>query len=303
MNIETPKLLNLFKNFKSLTLNCDVDISKLSTMKLKSQGHFGVIEGLDELPSIIETLNQNKILYRMIGWGANQILPEDARDRVYIKLKAPDDPLQFFNQVKESYLLPASLGLNVLVSQALKFGFRGWEVLTGIPASLGGATYMNAGTKFGDISSIINSVYLLDRNGKKRKLNKSSESFSYRKNNFVLEGEIITEVEIVHSGLDKKNISNMINEYMEYRKKTQPLQSNNCGCIFKNMGGVSAGKIIQDAGLKGVSVGGMRVSTLHGNFLENTGGATAKEFWELVSLIQEKVKSYCGKEFELEINS
>jgi UDP-N-acetylmuramate dehydrogenase len=302
MKIEIPALIKILSEFKSIDQYFDVDISKLSTMRLKSIGHYIIINQEDEIPHIIQALCENKINYKMIGWGANQILKNDARDTLYVKLKPPENPNEFIKEELESYLLPASLGLNTLVSKAIQLGFKGWEVLTGIPASLGGACYMNAGTKYGDIASIINRVYIVDEHGKQKIISTDNKSFSYRKNNFLKEREVITKIEIFHHGIDKKNIPQKINEYMEYRKMTQPLKSNNCGCIFKNMDNQSAGKIIQDLGLKGLQVGGMRVSQLHANFLENAGNATYEDFWNLVARIQDKVEEKFGKKFELEIN-
>lgn len=177
----------------------------------------------------------------------------------------------------------------------------GWEVLTGIPASVGGAAYMNAGTKFGDFSQIIKCVSVMNVYGEIRTEQIKSSSYSYRKNSFVAPNEVITQVEVMHHGIDEIKIPSLIRDYLDYRKKTQPLKSNNCGCVFKNPPGKSAGQIIDQLGLKGLSVGDMRVSTLHGNFLENTGSATASDFWNLVKEIQDVVKSKTGENFELEI--
>jgi UDP-N-acetylmuramate dehydrogenase len=303
MNIDTQQLSKILLPFKKTEKFLEGDISKLSTMRLKSVGHYIVVDLDEHLPELLQALTENKIFYRMIGWGANQILKEDARDTLYIKIKPPKDPQAYIEKIEEKYILPASFPLNVMVSKAMSFGFSGWEVLTGIPASLGGATYMNAGTKYGDIASIIGSVFVTNSKGVEREVIIDSKSFSYRKNHFIEIGDVITKVGIKNMGIDKVTIPPKIHEYMEYRKKTQPLQSFNCGCIFKNMDGVSAGKIIQDVGMKGAKVGGMRVSTLHGNFLENEGSGTAHDFWNLVELIQKKVKDKFGRELELEVNS
>jgi len=303
MNIDTQQLSKILLPFKKTEKFLDGDISKLSTMRLKSVGHYVLVDLEEHLSELIQALTENKIFYRMIGWGANQILKEDARDTLYIKLKPPTNPQGFIQKIEDKYILPASYPLNVMVSKAMYFGFLGWEVLTGIPASLGGATYMNAGTKFGDIASIIGSVFVTSAKGVEREVFINSESFSYRKNYFIKTGDIITKICIKNLGIDKVNIPSKIQEYMDYRKKTQPLQSFNCGCIFKNMDGVSAGKIIQDLGIKGLKVGDVRVSTLHGNFLENEGSGAAQDFWKLVELIQNKVREKFGRELELEVNS
>lgn len=113
---------------------------------------------------------------------------------------------------------------------------------------------MNAGTKFGDISNIIESVLITRSDGYKKEYLLLNE-YSYRKNHFVQAGDVITHIEIKNLGINLKDVAQKITDYMDYRKKTQPLQSSNCGCIFKNMDGVSAGKIIDDLGLKGTRVG------------------------------------------------
>lgn len=303
MNIDTQHLIKVLEPFKKIEQHFNVDISNLSTMRLKSIGHYVLIDTEEDLPGFIQALNENKFVYRMIGWGANQIIPEDARNILYVKIRPPANSQKLIETLEESYLLPASMGLNLLISAALKFGFQGWEVLTGIPASLGGAAYMNAGTKYGEIASIIQSVHIINTNGIERELIIDQTSYSYRTNHFIKPGEVINKVRVKNAGIDLKVVTKNITEYMDYRKKTQPLKSNNCGCIFKNMDGVSAGKIIQDLGLKGLRVGGIRVSPLHANFLENEKDGTASEFWDLVNIIQQKVKDQFGRELELEINS
>lgn len=301
--MEIDSLRRQLQSLQSVKSYFDQDISHLSTMRLKSRGHYITISKYDEIEMVLQILRENKIEYKLIGWGANQILPKDASKWVYLKLLPPTPESEYFKNESDPFVLPAGLGLNTLITVALKRGYVGWEVLTGIPASVGGATYMNAGTKFGDISSIIYAVEILDKTGLKRKVVKDKHTFGYRKNFIINKGDIITHVHFIHHGINVEAVSKNITEYMDYRKKTQPLQSNNCGCIFKNMNNISAGKIIDELNLKGVCVGPLKISTVHGNFIENTGGGTADQFWELVSIIQEKVKEKTGKEFELEICS
>lgn len=302
MKIDTLAVSKILSDFKKSECHFDVDITRLSTMKLKSQGHYLVVDH-EELSNVIQALCENKIPFKMIGWGANQILPLDAREVLYVKIRPPGNPQEIITKIKDTFILPASLGVNVLVASALKLGFIGWEVLTGIPASLGGASFMNAGTKYGEIAKIIKNIYIINNEGKEYKVSITKDSYSYRKNNFLKPHEVISKIEIQHFGIDQKITAQKITEYMDYRKKTQPLQSNNCGCIFKNMDGISAGKIIDELGLKGFQVGGMRISHLHGNFLENIGNSTDQEFWQLVNFIQEKVERKFNRKLELEISN
>jgi len=203
----------------------------------------------------------------------------------------------------EEYELPASVGLNLLTGHALKFGNMGWEAMTGVPASLGGAIYMNAGTTQGEMAPLVKRVRLMDGAGKIREIKTSKDDFSYRKNHFVRAGEIIVGATLGQQGFDP-GLPEKIKAYQELRKQTQPLATKNCGCVFKNFSPTrQAGRLIDLTGLKELSVGALRVSPRHANFMENGGGASAEDFEQLVALINQQMLLHWGVEFELEVKA
>jgi UDP-N-acetylmuramate dehydrogenase len=275
------------------------DLTSYTTFKLKSVGDLVIVKSIPALQELLILLNNYKKTYLIVGWGANQILPEKCED-IVLHLKFPFDA-EYLNEQKDHYFLPASLGLNHLTSHAVKFGLKGWEVFTGIPASLGGAVYMNAGTNLGEIGDLIKSVLLVTPGGDLRRQIITPDSFSYRRNHFVYPGEVIVEVEMIHMGSELA-IPQRIKDYLDYRRRTQPLATKNCGCVFKNpMKDMPAGKLIDLLHLKGVGTSELRISPCHGNFMENLGVAHWEDFNKLVDVINFYADHFYGIEFELEV--
>jgi UDP-N-acetylmuramate dehydrogenase len=286
-------------NIPDCTFLEDTDLTSYTTMRLSSRGDLVEVRSLESLRKLLPTLSRSQKEYLVIGWGANQILPP-ACSAVLIHLDLPFDPT-YLDQVKTEYELPASVGLNTLTAHAVRHGLSGWEVFTGIPASLGGAIYMNAGTNLGEIGSLIKSVQVVNAKGELREEMIGPGSFSYRKNHFVRSGDVIVGAKIFHRGIDQ-SISQKIKDYLEYRKRTQPLATKNCGCVFKNPHReLQAGRLIDLIGLKGFTMGGLRISPKHANFIENSGGSNWDQFEALVKVVQSHMDDFYGIEFELEV--
>ena len=293
-------LVTTLSSVEGLECRFATDLTALSTFRMQSRGDLVLVRELTALQALLKILVQEKRSWRPLGWGANQVLAPVETD-LLIKLDLPLDA-SVLAEARDEYVLPASLGLNLLTAHAMKFGTRGWEALTGIPASLGGALYMNAGTALGEIAPLVKSVRLMSSEGVREEAIQA-DSFSYRKNHFVRPGEIIIGATLRHLGLDP-TLPEKIRQYQEYRKNSQPLTSKNCGCVFKNASkSKQAGRLIDLTGLKGLSVGALRVSHKHANFMENTGGASADEFFELARLINQQMQLHWGVEFELEVKA
>ena len=285
-------------------LNIDIDLTSYSTLRLISRGHLAHVKSIAALQDLIAWCQQKQIHYVLIGWGANTLIRENCLSFLYIKLELPFNESESFSHVKDSYYLPASLGLNTLVKQAKLLGLKGWEVLTGIPASLGGALFMNAGTKYGEIASIVETVDVLTASGSIKTWeikNFSDKYFAYRKNLFLAENEIIIGASLFHHGVDVSEVNHRIDEYLEYRKRTQPLATKNCGCVFKNPLPEQAGKLIDELGLKGFEMGGLRISSVHANFIENIGPAKYSDFIKLVNYIKLEILKKKNIELEMEV--
>jgi UDP-N-acetylmuramate dehydrogenase len=277
----------------------NIDLTSFTTFKLTSRGDLIEIKTVKALQKLLPLLHQHQKEYLVVGWGANQILPAVCTSYI-LHLDFSFDS-EYLSVARDSYILPASLGINQLTGHAVKFGLKGWEVFTGIPASLGGAIYMNAGTNLGEIGALVQSVRLVTPKGEVREEKITAQSFSYRHNHFVAPGEVIVEATLTHLGLDQE-IPEKIKSYLEYRKKSQPLATKNCGCVFKNpMKELQAGRLIDLLGLKGLTIGNLRISPKHANFMENLGGANWDQFSALLGVIQFEMDLFYGIEFELEV--
>lgn len=291
-------LIQKIRSIPDVELIVDTSLAKYTTIKLEATGTITIVKSVKALKNLLQCLTSNSMNYHILGWGSNQILL-NTQNVIFINLKFDFDR-NYLKSLKKEYRLPASVPLNILTSHAQKFGLKGWEVFTGIPASIGGAIFMNAGTGLGEIGPLVKEVTLLKADGEIEILKKEQLKFSYRKNHFVNKGDIIIEVVIENQGIDP-NIGEKIKNYLQYRKSSQPLASKNCGCVFKNYDNQHrAGHFIDLIGLKGLEINELCVSHLHANFFENKNKATANDFCKLVDLMQEELLLQTGIKFELE---
>ncbi len=297
----------LFKNFNikdSIIFEENKDLTKYSTMKLSAFGDLITVKNLEGLKQTLKLLTTNNINYRVLGWGANILLPTQSTTP-YIQLDFDYDK-KIFDKANSEYLLPASISLATLTSHANRYGLKGWEVFTGIPASLGGAIFMNAGTNLGEIGSVVTEVYLVDKFGTERLIKIDNNSFSYRKNNFINAGDVIYQARLIHFGIDEL-ISKKIKEYLEMRMRTQPLKEATCGCIFKNFENRErsvtclAGKFIDIMGLKGLTYKNLQVSLKHANFMENKGDSTSEDVLVFINMLKTEMLLQYGISFETEV--
>lgn len=293
-----------FINHPDVLVELDKDLQKYSTMRLKAKGDLLTVKTVEALSFLIGELYKRNIQYHILGWGANVLLPE-VSPIPYIQLDFNFDRA-LLNEAQKSYSLPASVSLATLTSHANKFGLRGWEVFTGIPASLGGAIYMNAGTNLGEIGSIIKDVTVVDKTGQVKVIPITKDSFSYRKNHFVNPGDVIVWATLFHNG-ESPEISQKIKSYLEMRTKTQPLKEWTCGCVFKNHQDFErdltcrAGLFIDIIGLKGLTIGNLRVSPKHANFMENAGESTKEDVLQMIDVLKKELKLHTGISFETEV--
>lgn len=296
------RLKAILASFPSILLEEGKDLTKLSTMRLKAIGNLITVKSVEDLKQLLPALKNEKIGYRMLGWGANQLLPKES-EIPYITLSLPFDKT-YLDEVRDLYELPASVSLSIMSSHAVKNGLKGWEVFTGIPASLGGAIFMNAGTNLGEICSIIKEVTLVTSTGELKVEIINKESFSYRKNHFVEIGDVIVGAKLVHLG-QSPEITNQIKEYLALRNRTQPLKESTCGCIFKNYNKSSeicrAGMFIDIIGLKGFTHKDIQISPKHANFMVNLGDSNLDDISKTIDIVKKELMLQYGVEFETEV--
>jgi UDP-N-acetylmuramate dehydrogenase len=296
-------LLDL-NSIDGVTVEIGKDLKKFSTMRLDAVGDLITVKNVEALKKVTKSLTENNIDYRVLGWGANMLLPPTAT-KPYLQLDFEFDRTVFDNP-RDEYILPASVSLASLTSHANKFGLKGWEVFTGIPASLGGAIFMNAGTNLGEIGTLIKEVNLITKDGEEKLIKIDGKSFSYRQNHFVKPGDVIYQARLIHFGIDEA-ISKKIREYLDMRTRSQPLKEWTCGCVFKNHQdldrGVTcrAGQFIDIMGLKGFTYKNLRISPKHANFMENSGESSYEDVLMMINILQKEMKLQTGVSFATEV--
>ena len=206
--------------------------------------------------------------------------------------------IQFLNKSDIEYCVIGN-GSNLLVSDK---GIRGVVIqLSGIPGSVGGAVRMNAGAYGGEIKDIIVSADVLDRSGRLISLSRDELELGYRTSCIAAMDYIVVSAVFRLQKGDTDTIKALIKELAVKRRAKQPLEYPSAGSTFKRPQGFFAAKLIEDAGLKGVSVGGAMVSEKHSGFVVNTGNATAKDVCMLTDMVKDKVKQQSGVDLELEV--
>lgn len=240
----------------------------------------------ESLKDAIDYLKKNNIKYKIFGNGSNILASDDTYEGVIIKLS------NLNNMVINGDVLEVESGYNfsLLCNKMSKEGYTGFEFGCGIPGSVGGSVYMNAGAYLHSISDVILKVLVLDKDLNIKELDKSLLDFSYRHSIFQNSNYIILKAYFKLEKGNKKEIRDLISERKERRKNTQPLEYPSAGSVFRNPQDKYAGKLIEDCGLKGKIYGGAMISDKHANFIINKENATSEDILYLMNLVQRKVK-------------
>ncbi|HLE10218.1 MAG: UDP-N-acetylenolpyruvoylglucosamine reductase [Bdellovibrionales bacterium RIFOXYD12_FULL_39_22] len=287
-----------------ISIEKEISLTDYSTMRLRSQGTIVKIKSKEALIQVIQKLAKHQIKYLVIGNGSNLLLKE-VEPSPLLKLEFPFER-KILETVSLSYNLPAAIHLSLLVKAAMSLGLKGWEALAGIPASLGGAVAMNAGTALGEICQIVEMVKIINSKGEEKVLNVSPVDFKYRGNNFLQEGDVIYEVTLKHLGIEA-SLKDTILHYLQKRTAEQPLDKKTCGSVFKNIKseGVTcaAGHYIDIMGMKGFSKNGISVSSKHANFFENEEGGTYSDMVSMMEYVRGELYLQFGKRFDPEVKS
>ncbi len=255
----------------------------------------------EEIKYALDEVRSANLSYILLGCGTNLLVKDGGIEGVVISTKKALDGLEIFVEGEKIRLFAeCGVRLSTIVSEVSNAGGKGIECLAGIPGNLGGALKTNAGTKEGSISQFVREITVYDEKGRERVIPSEELNFSYRKLSIPRKWAILSatlEFEKIFPELAKEKVK----EIIERRMKTQPLNLPSAGCIFKNPKGESAGKIIDELGLKGMRVRGARISPVHANFIVNEGNAKASDVLALIDAVQKKVKEEMGISLELEI--
>lgn len=251
------------------------------------------------LLSGIRAIKAENVPYRVIGRGSNLLVRDGGIRGVVIKMGDGFDHLEITDNVVR---VGAGYSFIKLATVVGKTGRTGLEFAGGIPGTVGGAVYMNAGAHGSDVSRVLQSAEILFDDGELAILSKEELNFSYRTS--ILQRErrgICLEATFQLKHKDRKDVVLEMATHKEYRRKTQPLQLPSCGSVFRNPTPYSAGQLIEEAGLMGYRVGDAQVSLLHANFIVNLGSASASDVLTLIEHIQTTIRSMYGIDMHPEV--
>ena len=249
------------------------------------------------LIKLLKYIKTNNIKYKILGNGSNVIFNDAGFDGVIIKLDNFNNLKILHNRI----IVGAGYMLNKLALRVSRLGLTGMEFATGIPGTVGGAVYMNAGAYKTDMGYIITSVKVLTPDLTVKTMYNKELDFHYR-TSFLQKNKdyICLEATISLIKGDSDEIMELISERKKRRVETQPLEYPSAGSVFRNPDGDFAGRLIEEIGLKGKTIGGAKVSEKHANFIINNGNATGEEIKELILEIKEKVKEKYNIELKVE---
>lgn len=256
------------------------------------------IKKVSELQSLLTFFCESGTKYFVVGNGSNLLVCDEGFDGAILHVA---EGLGGIRVSGEKITAQAGALLGRVSSAALEHSLTGLEFAFGIPGSVGGAAVMNAGAYGGEMSRVVSSVKGLTRDGKEIKLTRGELNFGYRNSILKREKIVVTEVEFALKGGIREEISAAMADFTERRRAKQPLEYPSAGSTFKRPEGYFAGKLIMDAGLRGMTIGGAQVSEKHCGFIINRGGATAADIRQLMEVVQEKVKEQSGVELEPEV--
>ena len=258
------------------------------------------VTSIDDLKKIIKYAKERYIPLTIIGNGSNLLILDGGIRGIVLKIEVSE--LEIIEQKSNvKIIVGAGYKLGMLAQVLLRKEIEGFEELSGIPGTIGGAIRMNAGAHGKEMKDIVEKVTCMDYDGNILEFSNLEMNFQYRgsmlkDNNYIV---LYTTLNLQKGKKDK--IKEKMNEYLKYRKEKQPIEFPSAGSTFKRGKDFITAKLIDDAGLKGYTVGGAMVSTKHSGFVINKGNATAKDILDLVKYIEEEIEKKFNKKIELEI--
>jgi len=259
--------------------------------------YFAEPTNLEELGRLVRRCYEEEIALRVLGGGSNILVRDEGVPGLVIQLASPE-----FCDIqieKDSIHAGAGARLGRVVTTAVHAGLAGLEVLVAIPGTLGGALYGNAGTHGGDIGQWASEVTVMARSGDVVQQKGEDLEFGYRQSS--LDEPVILSAKLALEAEDPRELARRLQKQWIMRKAIQPMGHQCAGCVFRNPRGVSAGALIEQAGLKGTRIGGAVVSDRHANFIVAEPEATSSDVLRLIELIRSQVRDRLGVELELEL--
>lgn len=275
----------------------DFPMSRFTWLRVGGNANYAIYpSSIQQLTDLVSFLSKMGYPWIVLGEGSNTIILDEGIEKAVIitkKMKAIE--------IKDSGEIVAEAGANMgtIMNRSVRKGFAGFEFAAGIPGTIGGGVFMNAGANDSEVKDVIKKVWLLI-DGKEEVVSRRELNFEYRKSNLA-EGAVVMKVLIKLDRGDRKLSEKKVKDYLDKRNKTQPIKMSNTGSIFKNPDSIAAGKLIEELGLKGYKIGGAQISELHGNFIVNRGSAKASEVLKLIDVAKENAYKLRGIILEPEV--
>ncbi len=255
------------------------------------------VKTLEDTAEAIKYCKENNVPVTFLGNGSNVIIRDGGIRGVVFNLL----DIRYCHVNDKELVVGSGYPIIQASRDALENELRGLEFACGIPGSVGGAIYMNAGAYIGEVKDCIKEVKAIDQNGNIRTLNRDELELDYRTSIFQRNDSIIMEATFQLEYGDKQEIKAIMDDLTEKRESKQPLEYPSCGSVFQRPPGNFAGKLIQDAGLQGYRIGGVEVSKKHAGFMVNVDGGTASDYEDLIKYVQEEVAQQFGVELNREV--
>lgn len=282
---------------RKIVFERNYSLKDLNTFKIGGNALFySEPSTIKQLQAILKISTENNLELSVLGKGSNILINDGILQKFVVNL-VKFNKVTFYHDV-----IFAQAGYNFprLVARSVEEGLGGIEKLVGIPATVGGAVFMNAGTKYGEIKDYLVEIHCIDKNGDYEIMKHPEKTcFEYRKSG--LDDKIIVGCKLKLSCIDRNILLNRFRTFAAEKKNTQPLCSHSAGCMFKNPAEQPAGKLIELAGLKGYRVGDAHISTKHANFIINDNNATFNDVMNIVEFTQKTVYKQFGIPLELEV--
>lgn len=276
----------------------DISLSTLTTYKTGGIAKLVVYpNNINNLKQMLKLIHKYNIKYFILGKGSNTLFSDKEFNGVIIKL----DKLNNFKIQQTEIYVESGMILSKLVQASVKNELTGLEFAIGIPGTIGGAIYMNAGAYGNNMSNIVKSVIVLNEKFQIKEIPLEKLKFDYRYSIFQANKNLIcvaANIKLEHGNHDE--IASKIKENLLKRKNSQPLEYPSAGSVFRNPEGNYAGKIIEELGLKGKNIGGAEISTKHANFIINKNNASSSDILNLIKLVQKEVKDKYKIDLKLE---
>ena len=300
--LENKEILeNLEKIISNEKIKLNEPMKQHTSFKIGGPAEFFVkISTIEELKKILEFSKNNTIPLTVVGNGSNLLVLDTGIKGIVIKIELKQIDINKNNEEIE-VIVGSGVQIGLLAQKLLKEQITGFEELSGIPGTVGGAIVMNAGAHGKEMKDIVAEVTAIDYEGKIYKFTNEQSEFTYRHSKFSKGEYIILQTKLLFKKGSKEEIKEKMDEYAKYRKEKQPIEYPSAGSTFKRGNDFITAKLIDEAGLKGYQIGGAKISEKHAGFVINTGDATSQDVLNLVKYIQDKIYEKFQKKIELEI--